>query len=135
MTVEYRQTWRQVVPLGLLTGVLVMLFYRSTSGIPIAVGGAIGGVMGMRQGRVLLSPESVTVSRFGRRTIPWTEVDEVRRVHPLGGNGVQLVVDGRRVALAAPVHTPFLSPDPEFEEKAATIERYWRGARSRGGTG
>lgn len=128
MTIEYRQTWRQCVPIGLLAGVLVLLWYRDLGGVPVAIGTAVGGTFGMRFGKVRLTPDAVEVSRFGRRTIPWTTVQEVKRVRLLGGEGVRLVVDGRPVPLSAPVNTPVIQPDPAFDEKVATIERYWRDA-------
>jgi hypothetical protein len=83
----------------------------------------------MRHGRVVLTPEALTVTGFGGRSFPWTSIEEVLRVKQLGGHGVRIVVDGRRRGLVAPVHTPVVAPDPRFEEKAATIERYWHAAR------
>jgi len=38
-------------------------------------------------------------------------------------------VTGRRWTLRAPQHTPFLSPDDEFDAKAATIQRTWEARR------
>jgi hypothetical protein len=134
MTTEYRQTWRQCIPIGLLAGALAILWYRDLAGVTAAVGTAVGGTFGMRFGVVRLTPEAVVISRFGRRTIPWTSIQEVRRIKLLGGNGVRLVVDGRPIPLNAPVDTPVIQPDPAFEEKVATIERYWREANARGGT-
>lgn len=129
MTIEYRQTWRQCIPIGLLAGVLALLWYRDLAGVGVAAGTAVGGTLGMRFGKVRLTPEAVEVSRFGRRTIPWTSVEEVRRIRLLGGDGVRLVVGGRPVPLSAPVNTPVIQPDPAFDEKVSTIEAYWRQAR------
>jgi len=80
-----------------------------------------------------LRPESVTVLGFGRAVIPWARVQGVETHWTLGSRGVRLRLEGgRRVRLHAPEHTPLISPDPHFDEKVATIERYRAAATSAG---
>ena len=136
MTIRYRQTWRQVLPYGVVLFGVMALSSRPTSPrlVDMLSAAAVAGaaILGVRHAGVVVTPETITVTRLRRRTIPWSRVEAVEPLRTFGGRGVPIVVDGRRRALPVPVDTPFLAPDPAFDEKAATIERYWRDATSAG---
>ena len=65
--------------------------------------------------------------------IPWSSIDRVERATSFGTTYLKVHVGGRRRRLWAPQHTPFLSPDDEFEAKAAVVLRT-REARRRPGS-
>lgn len=133
MTVRYRQTWRQVAPLWVAFASFVLASVALDDPPPVAIGIPVAtAALLSRWFGVTLGPDEVVVHRFGSRHVPWTRVERVERYRMLGGAGVRLVVDGRRVGLNAPAHVPVLGPDRAFDEKASTIERYWRAATPAG---
>jgi hypothetical protein len=101
----------------------------------LLMGAILGGATEWMRRRLVteLSPEAVTVLGFGRAVIPWERVQAVETFRSLGSRGVRLRLEGGRgVPLHAPEHTPLISPDPHFDEKVATIERYRAAATSAG---
>lgn len=129
MRVRYRQTWRQVAPMWAAFAAFTLANVVQSDPPPLAIGIPIAtAALLSRWFGVTLKPDEIVVHRFGSRHVPWTRVDRVERYRMLGGSGIRLVVDGRRVGLNAPAHMPVLGPDPAFDEKASTIERYWRDA-------
>jgi hypothetical protein len=124
--VRFRQTWRQVAPPWLLLVGFTLARPRLDHPVDLAVSvaTATAAAFVVRRMGVTVTPEEVVVHRIRSRHVPWERVEWVEHVRTLGGHGVRLVVDGRRIGLSAPVHTPYLAPDPAFEEKLATIQRY-----------
>lgn len=78
---------------------------------------------------VELRPDALMVYGFRRQAIPWSAIDRVERSTSFGSTYLKVHVDGRRRRLRAPQHTPFLSPDDEFEAKAAVVLRTWEARR------
>jgi hypothetical protein len=133
VTIRYRQTWRQVLPPAVIFAVTTAVWGMAVRsfGTLAAVGaicGGIGAAFGERREGVEVGPAAITVIGVRRRTFPWSRVSGVEHVGARGGRGLRIHVDGRRIHLKAPMHVPRLAPDPDFEEKAETIERLWREA-------
>jgi hypothetical protein len=82
-----------------------------------------------------LTPEALVVRGTVRRVVPWGEV-RAMGVEPLLWSRTVVVTtyDGRRHRLRAPVHTPFLAPDPDFKGKADAMYFYWLAHRPEGWT-
>lgn len=73
-----------------------------------------------------LRPDALVVRGLRTRVIPWHEVAWVGPA-PLFGTQCVGIATTRygMLRLRAPLHTPFLGPDPEFLAKARTIYEFW----------
>ncbi|MFD8739519.1 hypothetical protein ACFV06_32040 [Streptomyces sp. NPDC059618] len=142
--IRYRASWRQILPLGVAFGIMALTQWSNLAmsahahggmpgvplesrtlavGLPIVLAVELW-MLGHHFG-ISLTPEAAVVHNMRRRTIPWTDVAEVA-VEPItGGRRVVLYEwDGRRTPLRMP-SSAFLSRDPRFDEKAATIRSWW----------
>jgi hypothetical protein len=136
VSVRYRLTWRQI----LVPGVVALLVPGARAfGDGARVAPAVTALLvivamaALRRAESVADERGVTVTMpLGRRRYEWSGVAGVDHPRVLGQRAVRLTVEGRRfrVWLPAPRHTPLVSPDPGFEEKAATIERLWRESRA-----
>ncbi|WP_067673879.1 hypothetical protein [Nocardia miyunensis] len=71
-----------------------------------------------------LTPEGVTIKRYGTTVIAWGEIQSVTERNWLGTKQVKFIRHrgGAKISLAPMTH--WLAKDPEFEQKLATI-RQW----------
>lgn len=131
MTFSFRRGWRQEVP-NLAFGAFWTAWVTFLSDwdvrgvlVMLAVYSALV-VWTHRRFGTDLTPAAIFLRGYTERAIPWSQVRSIQTRRSFVARVVELDVGDRPVRLYAPRHLPFVGADPAFDEKAATIERYWR---------
>lgn len=128
-------TWQRTTPLlptAVLTAVLFLTpgtEFRPPGGL-LAVAAfwiallVLGALVPSRLG-ITLTRSAIVIHTFRRRTIPWSDIQDMKIETTLGGRTVVLhETNDRRTELRVPT-TGFLVRDSHFEEKFRTIEAWW----------
>lgn len=85
-------------------------------------------VLTLARHRVVLTPEGVTVTRWGRRLIPWDRVTSLAEPEPRRRSGRRLglrLADGTVLYLPAPNDGRYF-PDRRFAERAAIVRDFFQ---------
>ncbi|MFJ3422224.1 hypothetical protein ACIPN8_38535 [Streptomyces sp. NPDC086082] len=121
-----------LLPLAVLTAVLYLTpgtEFRPPGGLPAVAAFwiallVLGTLVPSRLG-ITLTRSAIVVHTFRRRTIPWSDIQDMKIETTLGSRTVVLhETNGRRTELGVPT-TGFLVRDSRFEEKFRTIEACW----------
>lgn len=124
-----------IVPVVLLTLWLPGILASPADNVPTLfpgylVGIVLAGLVGrLVNGRgVTLTPEALTVRRFGSRTIPWSQIHGLTIRNVMGSKQMVLhLAGGQRVKLVSPLGG-FLG-DPRFLDKFNTVGQWWMAYR------
>lgn len=139
VALAYRRTGPQRLELALFIGVLVGVESAIISGVhagywqaPIfATLGAAIGMLVPRSAGTVITPDGVTVRRFGRHTIAWSDVESITLKCSRGGSThISLrETNGKKTPLPGIV-SGVLARDPAFKSKYTTITQWWTAART-----
>ncbi len=105
----------RIVTMGLVFGLIVF-------GVGVLVAALNFGLGALWS--LTLTPEGVTIKRYGTTVIPWAELQTVTERNWLGTRQLKFIrrQGGAKISLAPMTH--WMVKDPEFEQKLATI-RQW----------
>jgi hypothetical protein len=130
--VRYRPGWRQLPWFSVLA---VVALAGTHEGPVTAVDAALFAAFAVTVGCVIaavrigsgadLRPDALVIHGARSRVVLWSSVSAVYASSILGTKVVYVVVDGVPKMLRAPMHSPFLAPDADFDAKLATITEYW----------
>jgi hypothetical protein len=100
---------------GLAVGIAFFVFALVLSAVNYGLGGLWS---------LTLTPEGVTIKRYGTTVVPWPEIQSVVARNWLGTKQVKFIrrQGGAKISLAPMTH--WMVKDPEFEQKLATIQQW-----------